>query len=285
MSSAESLLSRNAESTEEKADDELTAMMKRVDLHALNMVHPATEVYAEAVREGGIMHPSEVDTMQEQPQIAEKLRYANILTGKDSAPSIKAELKDSDIAILKKKAYLRTLVDFDRWITRDYLPQGLDSQVIKNWLHEVYPEWFERQAEQIAKMNDVKKTYEIMRIEGPKTIEDLYFMYQFNKAAETHLGSNLAIITTNNCNIPFTSDAYGNEQFDRGIFNMRRRLYEWLNVQTAMGHSIIGNNPYDNSKEEVDRGERNRNVMKHYATFRRENVITDNRNMFGFSLK
>jgi hypothetical protein len=134
-------------------------------------------------------------------------------------------------------------------------------------------------------MNDVKKTYEIMRIEGPKTIEDLYFMYQFNKAAETHLGSNLAIITTNNGNIPFTSDAYGNEQFDRGIFNMRRRLYEWLNVQTAMGHSIIGNNPYDNSKEEVDRGERNRNVMKHYATFRRENVITDNRNMFGFSLK
>jgi len=130
--------------------------------------------------------------------------------------------------------------------------QGWDVQTAKNWLYEIYPQWFERQAETINKLNDLKAKYELMKIEGPQTIEDMYFMYTMDreKLYEQNLGSLLTEALSPNALLGIktvkpdevqATDAASQLVFERGLWNSRKRTMkmfeDWMSA--AQGGSTV----------------------------------------------
>lgn len=220
-------------------DIDITKTMKRVDNKLLNMTANINPVDAGVT---GPVHPTLVDGDKSEPPVLEKVRYARMLTGQD--PRIDTVIKDEDIEIIKRKAYITTLKDFDRWLIKEYLGDVTDLNK-RAWLRDVYPKWFERQQEAMEKLNDVKRKYEIMKIEGPITLEDIYFMYMYEKDLSRYGGSlvnmsnkkvlglmsedeyrSAASETEAAATTTDKADKYYRKSFERGLFNSRKRTLD-----------------------------------------------------------
>jgi hypothetical protein len=218
-------------------DGDVISKMKNVDRM---LADEAIAVIPVAAGMNEPHHPTMIKDERTIP-VSEKLMAAGYLGINKRDIKIDAEITQEDIDTIKRKSYVATLRDFDRWLIEDYLG-GVDDQVKKAWLLEVYPEWFERQKEAIDQLNDVKRRYEIMRIEGPTTLEDIYFMFKFEQDKDTYEGSiaNYALSGILGA-VPKTS--FGSEEvvqksFERGLFNTRKRFNEMFRIWMT----VHGNN-------------------------------------------
>jgi hypothetical protein len=172
-------------------------------------------------------HPYLVEKTPD-PSVMEKVKYSALLTGKE--PEVRTTIDQEDIDILKRKAYITLIRDFDRWVIKDFLG-ALDSETKKAWLRETYPSFFTRQVETMKKLNDVKAKYEILKIEGPETIEDLYFMFTYENLAAQDTFKH-SILNSDFYGITSEPDAakmasFATKQFERGMFNLYERMQRW----------------------------------------------------------
>lgn len=230
---------------EDDVDRNIQKVIKKVDKKLIDGIVPVIPVSSGV---GAPEAPAMVDGDKSEPPISEKLRYAETLLPAGHKPlQIQTEITQKDIDIIKRKAYVATLRDFDDWLIKTYLG-GVNDQVKRAWLLEVYPGWFERQTEAISKLNDVKKKYELMKIDGPKSIEDIYFMYVYERDLHNYDGSLAYMSQKGILGIMSPNDYYAaagqdpakpnateaetfyQKSFERGLFNTRKRNLEMFNV-------------------------------------------------------
>lgn len=186
--------------------------------------------------------------------IEDKVHYAPALLGESgNDPEITTEITNEDVKKMKNKAYIATLRDFDRWVVEYMEGLGLDQPQKKEWLRNVYPEFFERQVEAMKMLHDAQAKYEKLCVEGARTIEDMYFMYMFEKenlmdhstqdgSAQNELGG------LYDGRVDIDMDTIGNVAFERGIWNTRKRLVSML---TQWG--IVSGHPNKDGKYEQDK--------------------------------
>lgn len=214
----------------QEVDRDVISKMKRVDSTLAAGTKAIVPVTAGVLQPH---HPAIMEDTHDIP-ISEKLEALPFLSQENVR--IDTEITQEDIDTIKKKAYVATLRDFDRWLINDYL-KGVDDQVKKAWLLDVYPEWFDRQKEAIDSLNDVKKKYELLRLEGPTTLEEIYFMYAFERDASSYEGSiahyalngilgasSAADVKTKLGLKDDQYDPFVQKSFERGLFNTRKRF-------------------------------------------------------------
>ena len=229
----------SAETTAKNVDSEVVSAMKQVDSQIGKMDTPIVPVNAGT---SGPQHPSVVGGDHKEASIVQKAQYMPLLMPESVGQPIPIEMNitKEDIQTLKKKADIATLRDFDKWVVSTFCADMTVPQT-KAWLHEIYPEWFDRQVDAVNDLNDVKKKRELMRIHGPQTIQDIYFMYQYDRALKNNIDSNISLASKGLLGLMDNEDLErirkltGNDtqfrqSFERGIFNTRKRNFEMFNT-------------------------------------------------------
>jgi len=163
----------------------------------------------------------------------------------DKIPEISVPVTDEDVQLMKEKEDLRTLWDFDRWVVDEYLGP-LDAPEKKDWLRRRYPEFFDRMIEAMKELNEAKAKYEKMRIDTPKSIGDLWFLYTFERDYPMYK-NNIQSLMNNVLGLMDRADAdeaglYEETAFQRGMWNLRKRFNEIIAISTLPIHSAVTEN-------------------------------------------
>lgn len=231
--------------------------LKSVDRRLENAINPAEIVPVHGDGKNALYGPGYYKEDTVIP-VVEKYTHTGLL---GSLANVVAPLTTEDVKIMKDKEYVATLYDFDNWVVNKYL-QGLplNEPEKRDWLRQVYPEFFERQVEAVKAIHDMKAKYDKLCVEGAKTIEDMYFMYMFEKENlidfSTSSPQSLAVdgLYTNIESVDNTFAENSPKAFERGVFNTRERflkLYNeamlagWPNPTGALWNNTIPDREYD----------------------------------------
>ena len=85
---------------------------------------------------------------------------------------------DQDVAAYKSFLNLEYLRDFDYYTGNKFLKGANPAQI--KWIHEIYPDLFQRRVDELDKILDVQKKVAMINIMGPRSKDDLLFMYELN---------------------------------------------------------------------------------------------------------
>lgn len=185
---------------------------------------------------------------RKEPNIWQKQNYAQMLTGTDVKPVV--EITDSDVNIIKNKAYRSLEWDFFNYLGELYKPE--ESPTNKEALMKVCPQWFDVQNDAIKRSAETIKKVQGLLINGAKNTEELMYLYQLgykpgegiNKETTYNLGLNEALVAQLEPILKGSSPAVGaytgyskdaDEQtkaFQRGLFNTDRHM---TNAKALMG--------------------------------------------------
>lgn len=222
--------------------------LKSVDRQLENAINPEEIVPVHGDGRSGLYGPGYYKEDTVIP-VTDKYTHARLL---GSAPEIVTPLTTEDVKIMKDKAYVATLRDFDDWVVNTYL-QGLPltEPAKKDWLRQVYPEFFERQVEAVKAIHDMKAKYDKLCVEGAKTIEDMYFMYMFEKENLIDFSTSSPQATKigglyqyNQEGVDDIMESHSRSAFERGVFNSRERFLKLYHEARLFdrGTNVLWNN-------------------------------------------
>lgn len=101
--------------------------------------------------------------------------YANNEVGPTQAH---LEVSEKDIEAYQAFEALEYLRDFDVFAADKFLKDADPAQV--KWFYDIYPDIFQRRIEEIDKVLAVQKRVAILNVMGPRSKEDLHFLYELN---------------------------------------------------------------------------------------------------------
>lgn len=146
----------------------------------------------------------------ETPDVVEKRLLAEGLTGEQ--PHISVNVTDQDIEVMHKKADMARMTQFQQWIGDKFFVHGDPAE--SQWLQTIYPEYFEERERDNEERHELLKKHEQILLYGPKSKDDLYFMY----LAENDALLREKLATTTGPTLPYDlSDT--SKAFVRGAFN------------------------------------------------------------------
>jgi hypothetical protein len=207
--------------------DELISQMRSVDASLDDKITEAVPVAAGAL---GPSHPGSYKHKTDPP-ILEKVRYTMPLFG-DVAPRVDTKITDEDIERLKEKSYVALTRDFHKWLLDTYLG-GMDNEMKKKWLREKCPEVLEMWNEAVDSLNAASLRYKLICVNGPQTIQDVYFKYIYERDANNYIGSVARYVERGMLGTIISNDEHYDEAFtrvfERGVMNTRKRAYNWFN--------------------------------------------------------
>ncbi len=96
-------------------------------------------------------------------------------------PQATVTVTDSDVAAYKAFLDLEYLRDFDLFTGEKFLKEADPAQI--KWINDIYPDIFQRRIEEIEKILNVQKKVAMINILGPRSKEDLMFMYELELMA------------------------------------------------------------------------------------------------------
>lgn len=82
---------------------------------------------------------------------------------------------ESDIESFRKLRNAEYLSAFDNMVSQEYLSKADPAQ--QQWLAQVYPEIYQRRIDEINRIAELQKRLAILEITGPRTKEDLEFIF------------------------------------------------------------------------------------------------------------
>jgi hypothetical protein len=173
------------------------------------------------------------------PFLEDVSRFEKVLAGTQHMDYV-TPLTMQDVEAMKDKAYVATLWDFDRWVVDDVMRSlPLTEPQKKAWLRETYPEFFDRQVEAMKLLEDLQSKYDKLIVTGPESLEDMIFMFFFEKEMRIkHTSSKYAAARDVNLPHGLTSfqtaptAAWIRSAFERGIWNSRKRFLELFKTFT-----------------------------------------------------
>lgn len=87
-----------------------------------------------------------------------------------------------DVSKLEDDAWIVNWYNFNKWVA-DALVSKFDNPAErKEWLLRHYPDYFELQTRAIEELKKLSIRYNTIRAIGAKTLEDLYFMFDYEKS-------------------------------------------------------------------------------------------------------
>lgn len=119
---------------------------------------------------------------------------------------------DEDVKAYKAFLDLEYLRDFD-FYTGDKFLKGANPAQVK-WIHDIYPDIFQRRVDELDKVLNVQKKVAMLNIMGPRSKEDLLFMYELNLFKKKNPAKYTAIIETP------VSKGTGVEKYTRGALSV-----------------------------------------------------------------
>ena len=188
-------------------------------------------------------HPGAYLHRQEVP-LSEKNRLVTTFTAIE--PELTSTITDKDVEIMKDKAYMATLYDFDEWVAKRVANLDLSTPEKYAWVRDIYPEWFQRKINAINDLQDAKAKYEKLCIDGPSTIQDLFYMYRFDQfqkdipfAAEKLKNRDAMAFMSLSTGPPAGEGGeqvqaradfatYKKLAFQRGVMNPRKRILDYV---------------------------------------------------------
>lgn len=136
--------------------------------------------------------------------------------------SVTVPLTEEDVRITKEKLRLQQVRSFDEWIGRSYPP---DSPAAREWLQQVYPEFFEARAKEIDDQAEMETRMKKIQLRGPKDLEDLWLLYRLQSDVELQERTASQYMAPSWKNEKFDQEPNTKIRaltFERGLFNPRR---------------------------------------------------------------
>lgn len=144
--------------------------------------------------------------------------------------------REKDLEIYKQKEDELRLLRFEDWIQKNYLketaagePPDLAAQKL---IRDLVPEYYERRLKQIDRDIEIqRRAARIKLYGGPKTKDDMYFMYML-QSEQIKLPERL----------PYHTKTPEKEEYSRGLLNIKReaprRSSEWTGNWSADGFNM-----------------------------------------------
>ena len=93
--------------------------------------------------------------------------------------STQIPITSDDVSKLEDSAWLTNLHKFNVWVSNNIVARFPNPAERKEWLLRHYPEYFELQTKAVAELNRLSAKFNKIQAIGPKSLEDLYFMYDY----------------------------------------------------------------------------------------------------------
>lgn len=122
-----------------------------------------------------------------------------------------------DVAAYKSFLNLEYLRDFDYFTGDKFLKDANPAQV--KWIHDIYPDLFTRRVEELDKILDVQKRVAMLNIMGPRSKEDLLFMYELNRFKTKDINKFNAVVNTS------VAASTGEVKYTRGALNVKEMFH------------------------------------------------------------
>ena len=139
-------------------------------------------------------------------------------------PQVTLPLTDEDIKVVNQKMHMDQLHNFDLWLNETF---PLDNVAMREWLQQVYPEYFEARAKEIDDSAVLLANMHKIKLHGPKSLEDLWLLYRISSDPELANKVMEAIGTITKDTFAGTPDqnylgsAAMETAYQRGFFNAR----------------------------------------------------------------
>jgi len=124
---------------------------------------------------GAKRHAENLDTKTKALREIRDIYEANV----GQAPVVNVDVTEKDVEAYKAFQDLEYLRDFENFAGESFLAGANPAQV--KWFYDIYPELFERRVEELDKVLNIQKKMAIMNIMGPRSKEDLLFMYEVDQ--------------------------------------------------------------------------------------------------------
>ena len=98
--------------------------------------------------------------------------------GEHAEPVATVSVTDKDVEAYKAFLDLEYLRDFDLYTGEQFLKDASPAQV--KWINDIYPDIFTRRIEEIDKILNVQKKKALINVLGPRSKEDLMFLYEID---------------------------------------------------------------------------------------------------------
>jgi hypothetical protein len=161
--------------------------------------------------------------------LMDKMDYAR-LYGAEPRPVV--NVTDEDVKRVKQTAMLSRIQEFNDWIGARFSPY--ENPANREVLRKVYPEWFEGQKKAIEDWHKLKQRSEELKVIGPTSKEDLYFMWKMFGQKDAEL---LAKLDSPVGLRPMTLEDRNKRGFVRGILN---RHQQWEDAIALSKAGLIG---------------------------------------------
>jgi hypothetical protein len=129
---------------------------------------------------GNVDKPMHLPSVPPDPMYVRKTDALNSL---NVASSTQIPITSDDVKKLEDAAWLRNWHTFNVWVSEQLVKGFKNPPERKEWLLRHYPEYFELQTRAVRELTALRKRYELIKSIGAKTIQDLYFMFEFEKCS------------------------------------------------------------------------------------------------------
>lgn len=164
----------------------------------------------------------------------EKMQYSKVLGMGQGEPRVTLDLTKEDIDVMKSKADVAMLRDFDTWVVTQLGASGLTAEEKRQWLKEIYPQFLERMEKACHYVIENEHKYKKMQLTNPQSLEDMVWMYFFEKYAMLD-GSNFDFMDILNgvypkagANAANNTERQARMAFERGLFNSKKRFMDYM---------------------------------------------------------